>query len=127
MSAEKQSHIQTRLEIILLVVGLSGGMIALLLFLPPQILGDGVARFQAITDLLEHGQLSKMPYSIVGPAFSSPLWFLGKLYQTSEWWCARYNLIVFVIGFLIIYLLLKHPLARGLLPTFFLILIFPSL
>src|SRR6266446_9569328 len=100
MFAEKQSHIQTRLEIILLVVGLSGGIIALLLFLPSKILGDGVPRFQAITDLLERGQLSKMPYSIVGPAFSSPLWFLGKLYQTSEWWCARYNLIVFVIGLL---------------------------
>jgi len=127
MSAEKQSHIQTRLEIILLVVGLSGGMIALLLFLPSKILGDGVARFQAITDLLERGQLSKMPYSIVGPAFSSPLWFLGKLYQTSEWWCARYNLIVFVIGLLIIYLLLKDRVDRGLIRKFFLILIVASM
>src|SRR5258708_39821623 len=126
MSAEKQSHIQTRLEIILLVVGLSGGMIALLLFLPPQILGDGVARFQAITDLLEHGQLSKMPYSIVGPAFSSPLWFLGKLYQTSEWWCARYNLIVFVIGLLIIFFLLKDRLDRGLVSNVFPICIVAS-
>src|SRR6266851_2531722 len=127
MSAEKQSHIQTRLEIILLVVGLSGGMIALLLFLPSKILGDGVARFQAITDLLERGQLSKMPYSIVGPAFSSPLWFLGKLYQTSEWWCERYNLIVFLIGLLIIYLLLKDRVDRGLIRKFFLILIVASM
>src|SRR5258708_12704094 len=106
MSAEKQSHIQTRLEIILLVVGLSGGMIALLLFLPSKILGDGVARFQAITDLLERGQLSKMPYSIVGPAFSSPLWFLGKFYQTSAWWCDPYNLIIFLIALLLIYFFL---------------------
>src|SRR5260370_16669269 len=101
MFAEKQSHIQTRLEIILVVVGLSSGMIALLLFLPSQILGDGVPRFQAITDLLERGQLSKMPYSIVGPAFSSPLWFLAKFYQTSAWSCPRYTLIFFFIPFLI--------------------------
>src|SRR5260370_19120167 len=102
-------------------------MIALLLFLPSKILGDGVARFQAITDLLERGQLSKMPYSIVGPAFSSPLWFLGKLYQTSEWWCARYNLIVFVIGLLIIYLLMKDRVERGMCLQCFRVLIAPSI
>jgi hypothetical protein len=127
MLAEKQSRIQTRLEIILVVVGLSGGLIALVQFLPSKILGDGAARFQAITNLLELGELSKMRYSIVGPAFSSPLWFLGKLYQTSEWWCERYNLIVFAIGLLIIYLLLKDRVDRGLIRKFFLILIVASM
>src|ERR1700694_4877170 len=103
------------------------GLLTMLLCLPFKIQNDGFARLQAISDLLEHGKLSDMRYSIVGPAFSSPLWFLGKLYQTPEWWLARYNFILFVIGLLFIYVLLKDRVERGLIRKFFIILIAGSM
>lgn len=103
------------------------GLIAMLVLLPHGIFGDGAVRFQAISDLLEHGKLSNMHYSIVGPAFSIPFWLLGKLYMTPEWWLARYNLFVFAAGLLVIYLLLKNRMDHGLIRKFFLILIIASM
>ena len=120
---KKQNRIQAVVEIALILIGL----LTMLLCLPFKIQNDGFARLQAISDLLEHGKLSDMRYSIVGPAFSSPLWFLGKLYQTPEWWLARYNFILFVIGLLFIYVLLKDRVERGLIRKFFIILIAGSM
>ncbi|HKF36395.1 MAG TPA: hypothetical protein VKB35_05790, partial [Ktedonobacteraceae bacterium] len=72
-------------ETVLIVAGL----LAICFFLPHHILGDGTIRFQAISLLLEHGKVSAMPYSMVGPAFSIPFWLLGKLSMTPEWWISR--------------------------------------
>jgi hypothetical protein len=119
----KQNRIQAVVEIALILVGL----LTMLQCLPFQIQDDGFVRFQTISELLEHGKLSDMRYSIVGPLFSTPLWFLGKLYQTPEWWLARYNFILFVIGLLIIYMLLKDRVERGLIRKFFIILIAGSM
>src|SRR3981081_3116399 len=74
------------------------GVLALLLLLPHRLYADGYDRFQGISELLEHGKLSNMRYSLVGPLFSSPLWLIGKVYKTAEWWCERYNLFLFAIS-----------------------------
>ena len=123
MLVNKQNRIQAVVEIALILVGL----LTMFLFLPFKIEDDGFVRLQAITDLLEHGRLSDIRYSIVGPAFSSPLWFLGKLYQTPQWWLARYNFILFVVGLFIISMLLKDRVDRGLIRKFFIILIAGSM
>jgi len=103
------------------------GLLAICFFLPHHILGDGILRFQAISLLLEHGKLSDMPYSMVGPAFSIPFWLLGKLFMTPAWWISRYNLFVFAIGLLVLYFLLRNRMDRGLIRTFFLVLIVASM
>ena len=89
-------------------------------------IGDGAVRFQANPQPAEHGKLSPARYSLVGPLFSIPLWLLGKVYQTSEWWRVRYNLIVFATGLLLFYVLLKDRVERGLIRKFILILIVAS-
>ena len=110
-------------ETVLIVAGL----LAICFSLPHHILGDGTIRFQAISLLLEHGKVSTMPYSMVGPAFSIPFWLLGKLSMTPEWWISRYNLFVFAAGLLVLYFLLRNRIDRGLIRTFFLILIVASM
>ena len=125
--SKNKSRIQTVVEIALIVVCLVFSLFAMLQFYPAKISGDGAGRFQAISDLLEHGKLSSVKYSMVGSLFSIPLWLLGKVYQTSEWWCVRYNLIVFATGLLLFYLLLKDRVERGLIRKFILILIVASM
>ncbi len=120
---KKQRHVQAFAETILILVGL----ITMLQSLPFRISDDGLVRYLAISDLLTHGNFATTRYSIVGPAFSIPLWFLGKVYQTSQWWLARYNFVLFVAGLLLFYLLLRNRVERGLIRKFFLILIAASM
>ena len=78
------------------------GIFVLLFFLPHQIFGDGTTRFHAISQLINQGKLSDMPYSIVGPLFSLPFWLLGKFYKSPAWWCARFNFFVFTFGIILL-------------------------
>src|SRR5258708_4577383 len=88
---------------------------------------DGDVRFNAMVRLIDHGSISRMPYSMVGPAFSLPLLLLGKLYKSMFWWSGKYNKLVFYTGLLFFYLLLKDRLDRGLVRKFLLILIVASM
>jgi hypothetical protein len=97
------------------------------LALPHQILGDARLRFDALALLLNHGRLTPIAYSYVGPLFSAPLYYLGKFVVDPEWWCARYNSLVLVAGFVSIYALLKEEQERVVLRTFFLILLAASM
>lgn len=110
-------------ETVLIVTGLLG----ILLLLPHGISGDGWYRFQALSALLTQGKILGTLYSMVGPFFSIPMWYLGKIYQTPVWWISRYNVIVFSAGLLATYWLLKDCVARGLLRKFFLLLIVASM
>lgn len=103
------------------------GLLALLLLLPHQLNADGLYRFQGLSELLQQGKISNIRYSLVGPAFSIPLWLLGKVYQTSAWWCERYNLLLFAIALLVMYWLLKDRIDRRLIRKFFLILLAGSM
>ncbi len=110
-------------ETALIVLGLLG----ILLLLPHDQGGDGWARFTALSAMLTQGQVPDIKYSMVGPFFSIPFWYLGKIYQTPWWWCSRYNVFVFGAGLLATYWLLKDRVARGLLRKFFLLLVVASM
>jgi len=103
------------------------GVVATLFLLPRRGFYDGDVRFNAMANLIEHGSISNMSYSIVGPAFSLPLLLLGKLYKSLFWWSGKYNKLVFFAGLLFIYLLLKDRVDRGLVRKFLLVLIVASM
>ncbi len=103
------------------------GLLANLLLLPHYIGYDGWFRFTALSTMLTQSQVPDVKYSMVGPFFSIPFWYLGKLYQTPLWWCSRYNVFVFAAGLLAIFWLLKDRVDRGLLRKFFLLLVVASM
>jgi hypothetical protein len=111
------------IETILIVAGL----FSQLLLLPHGMYGDGKIRFLALSALLEHGQLSSMQYSLLGPLFSTPFWLLGKWLWTAEKMCEEYNLFLLAAALLITYLLLRKRLEPRLLRIFFLIIIAASM
>jgi len=75
----------------------AGGAV-LLFVMPHQIIGDGFARYLALAQLMEWHEIPSTAYSMVGPLLSLPLYLLGKLAFGPEWWCARFNAIVFLAG-----------------------------
>jgi len=91
------------------------------------IFSDGQVRFDALSMLLADGAISKTPYSLIGPIFSAPLWFLGKLIKSPEWWCSIYNFLIFATGLFFIYRICRENINSGLLRRFLLILIFASM
>jgi hypothetical protein len=111
------------IETILIVAGL----LAQLLLLPHGMYGDGKTRFLALSALLEHGQLSSMQYSLLGPLFSTPFWLLGKWFWTAEKLCEEYNLFLLAAALMITYILLRKRVASELLRIFFLIIIAASM
>lgn len=106
---------------------IGAGLIILFQVLPFTIHGDATIRYKALSKWLEHGILPTMKYSIVGPAFSIPLWFLGKVYQDSMWWCERYNIIIFAIGLIVIYLVLRKWFDHSFIRKFILLLVVASM
>src|SRR5579883_2046339 len=110
-------------ETALIILGLLG-----IFFLLPHVMWwpDAGFRFDTLSELLLHGKISDTKYSIIGPLFSIPFWYLDTTHQT-YWWTTRYNVFVFSIGLLTIYWLLKNYVDRGLLRKFFLLLIVGSM
>ena len=66
-------------------------------------------------------------YSMVGPQFALVLWPLGKLYESAEWWIARFNFFVFAGGLFVFYHLLKDKLDPSVVRKFLLILLIGSM
>lgn len=105
-----------------------GGLAANLFLLDHRARHDGAVRFEALSELLTTGHLPEQSrYPMLGPLFATPLWFLGKVVETSEWWINRYNVFVLGAGMLAIYLLLRDRVDRGLLRRFFLLLVLGSM
>lgn len=74
------------------------GVPILLFVLPHAIAGDGLVRYLALAQLIEWHEIPTTPYSMVGPLASAPLYWIGTWWRGSEWWCARFNTIVFLLG-----------------------------
>ncbi|HKS70008.1 MAG TPA: hypothetical protein VJQ45_06290 [Ktedonobacterales bacterium] len=106
------------IETALIVIVLLGDF----LLMPHAVYGDGSRRYAELDELLRNGQISGDKYSLIGPLFSAPLWFLGKLYRGASWWEAHYNLFLFALGLLAIYWILKDRVDRGLVRKFLLLL-----
>lgn len=129
MPAEQASsykRIQAIIETALIVIGL----VAMTLLLNHGMYGDGKKRFLALTALLTHGDIKDGPYSqysLIGPLFSIPFWYLGKWLSTPLQMVSQYNQFVFACGLLCIYLLLRNRIDRHLLRKFLIILLAASM
>src|SRR5262252_3302565 len=60
---------------------------------------------------------------MVGPLASAPLYYLGKLALGSDWWCARFNMLVLVGGLGMTALLLRRSVDPAILRKFLLLVI----
>jgi hypothetical protein len=106
---------------------IDAGLVLLLFVLPHRIAGDAVVRFDTLGRLLDHGQLTGSPYSYVGPLFSAPLYYLGKLTGDPAWWCQYYNTLLLACGFAGTTFFLRNPDERAILRPFYLIVLTASM
>ena len=111
-------------DMVLIVTGL-----AFIFFLVPHAILtiDGVDRYRAVILFLTERGFSPTPYSIVGPLFSIPLSLVSHWGLSFEWWCARYNAVVFALGVLSFYFLLRPHLEPAIVRRFLLILVAGSM
>ena len=103
------------------------GLVLLFVVLPHGIFGDATARFEALRDLIEHRTLSATRFSFAGPLASAPFYLLGTVFLTPQWWCARFNTILFGAGLVAARHLLRTPEERDVLRRFALLLIAASM
>ena len=88
---------------------------------------DGLARYQALRQLLEQHQMPDTIYSLIGPLFATPLWMLGNVAGDVEGWLRAYNVVIFGLGLLITWLMLRDRMDRDLLRRFLLLLVAGSM
>src|SRR5579872_5023714 len=53
--------------------------------LPQGGFSDGLERYREVMAII-NGNMPHEAYSIIGPSFFIPFWFLGKIYQSPVWW-----------------------------------------
>lgn len=92
-----------------------------------RVIGDGMTRFISLRLLFERGELSDMPYSMIGPIFATPLYVLDRLAGTPMWWAERYNFFVLLFGLILLHRLLKPHLSGDVIRKFLLLLIIGSM
>jgi hypothetical protein len=107
------------------LLGLGLGLI-LIFSRTPEIAGDGFARFEMLSRLLQHGALVEGKYSLIGPLFAAPLWYLSRWLEDPVW-CARFNQCVLVLGLAAFYGLLRQPLGVAVTRRFLLLLVAASM
>ncbi len=120
--ANLYAWVQRRSQTIELVL-IGAGLLILFFYLPHHVTGDGYLRLRALRRLVNLGKLPSMGQSMIGPLLALPFYLLGGLYQTPEWWCARFNFFVFALCLLLFYWMLRNHLDRSVVRKFLLILI----
>ena len=98
------------------------GLLLLFFVLPHDIEGDGRLRFEAIQSWLAGGGIPDTKYPLIGSIASIPLFLLGHVVGSPEWWVSRFNVIVYAAGLVLLYRLLRDRLDRDILPAFLLLL-----
>jgi hypothetical protein len=89
--------------------------------------GDASYRLDALTALLEDHRLVDYPYSLIGPLFSAPLWFIGRVRYDIPGWTSAYNYLLFTIAIGSLYALLRRRVDAALLRRFLLLLVAASM
>lgn len=109
------------------------GAYAVISELPIRIFWDGGMRLNAIVELMQSGKISNVQYSMIGPAFSIPLWFMdhyftsSSIWYQSNWWLAKYNVFLLLTVLLLTYFLLRRRMDASVLRKFILILLVASM
>jgi hypothetical protein len=95
--------------------------------LPHVIGGDGAYRFQALSALLTRQGAMSAKYSLLGPIFAAPFWWLGKLLATPATGVGWFNTTIFGLCLLTLYLSLRAHVEGRLLRAFLLLLTLASM
>jgi hypothetical protein len=106
---------------------IAGGLLLLFFSDKHRIVADGIARYASLRLLFEQGTLSDVPYSMVGPIFASPLYWLDRYVGPPLWWSERYNSFVFLLGLGLLHRLLRPHLEPAALRMFLLLLVAASM
>ena len=88
--------------------------------------GDGLTRYVATRSLLD-GHVPHEKYSLVTPLLTVPLDVVGRLFGSEAGFAYRTNGVVFGLGLLAIWLLLRGKVPGTLIRAFLLILVFGSM
>jgi len=89
---------------------------------------DGAERFDGLSDLLANGHISPVRYSLVGPLFSTPLWYIGQRWLGDpRLGCAYYNWVLLGIALVGFWRLLHGLLAPSIIRRFLLLLVAGSM
>jgi hypothetical protein len=107
-------------------LGLIGAGFGLLLALERDTGGDGLTRYVAARTLLE-GDLPHEKHSLVTPLLAVPLVQLGRLVGAESAYSYRTNSVLFGLGLVAIWLLLRGRVPGSLIRTFLLVLVFGSM
>lgn len=110
-SARARDLLIPAIETTLIVAGL-----ACISLLPHSLGSDGQYRFNALTELLQDHRLAStcplcLKYSLIGPVFASPLWLLGNHLHDASAWVSYFNTVLYVLGLLVLYWLLRKVLG----------------
>ncbi|HZM82012.1 MAG TPA: hypothetical protein VFC19_40345 [Candidatus Limnocylindrales bacterium] len=92
-----------------------------------QLGGDGLARWEAVRLLFEHGQVSDTIYSLIGPVFSLPLWAIGTLVGALDPVLRYYNVTLFALSLVVLYFLMRRWVEGELLRRFLLLVVAGSM
>lgn len=102
-------------------------LVELLALFPHTLNGDAAPRFAALSQLLSGHGVPTTKYSLIGPLFAAPLWLLGQLLASPEALVATFNWLIFALGLLALYLLLREVMDRRVLRAFLLLLAVASM
>ena len=94
--------------------------------LPHYVIADSQVRYDNLLALL-HGHIPPGRYSMISPFFATPLVVFDKLARDGLRATELYNTIVFAVGILALYLLLRGRMETALLRRFLLVLVVGSM
>ena len=106
---------------------LVAGLFLHFMLLPKYIVGDGYSRYLELSQLLSGHGIPVSRYSLIGPLFAAPLWYLGALASAPVAGLAAFNSILFALGLLAFYFILRDVMDRHVLRVFLLLLTFASM